>query len=386
MAERAQQPLVLYVDDEAPNRIVFQRTFAARFRVELASSGEEALERVAQETPAVVVADQRMPGMAGTELLAALRERSPETVRVILTAYADPGPMLDAINRAGASRYIVKPWSASEMNAVLDGAVAAFELQRQVRGLQLELIESNRFGALGELVASLAHDMSSPLSALVTNMERLGAHAQSVSALAERAERGGIALVEPERDAVEELPDIAEESLESAGYLANLVGGIRGQARASLAESAEPSRVLAYVLPLVRGLAVERGGRIDVDADPSPPVALAPTELTQILVNLATNAAQALSRALPQRRVTLRVKPEAERVRFEVQDTGCGMDPAQLAKAGKERFTTKPEGQGTGLGLTTVRRLVEARGGKLELESAPGAGTTVRLWLPCAKG
>lgn len=386
MPDAPEQPLVLYVDDEAANRIVFLRTFEESFRVEAVASGEEALQRVAQETPAVVVADQRMPGMQGTELLALLRERSPETVRVILTAYADPGPMLEAINRAGASRYIMKPWAAAEMQAVLQGAVESFLLQGRVRRLQLQLVEANPFVALGMLSATVAHDMSSPLSALVANMERVGTHAVTVKGLAERAERAGVELGEPERDAVQELPEIARESQESVSYLSTLVGGIRGHARAGSGEPAEPQQILAFVVPLVRGLVVERGGRIEVECPESPPLAVPGTELSQILVNLATNAAQALTRERRERRLTLRVCPEGELVRFEVQDTGSGMTAEQVARAGRERFTTKPQGQGTGLGLTIVRQLVERNGGRLELQSQLGVGTLVQVWLPAAKG
>ena len=375
-------PLVLYVDDEPANRLVFERSFGTEFRVEVAASGEEALERVALETPAVVVADQRMPGMAGTELLAALRERSPDSVRVILTAYADPGPMLEAINRAGASRYIVKPWSHAEMHAVLQGAISAFVLQRELRAMQLRLFEAQRFGALGVVAASVAHDMSSPLSALVSNMERLGVHAGAVRELVSSC---GESAPPSARDAAEELPDIARESQESTGYLSTLVQSMRGQARARSDEPADPVRVMAYVVPLVRGAVQERGAQLEIDRDDEVPhVQLGSTELCQVLVNLVTNAAHALARPAPVRQITVRVKRREQGVQFSVEDTGKGMTPEQVARAGRERFTTKPEGQGTGLGLTIVRELIERVGGNFEVRSAVGEGTQVRFWLPCA--
>ena len=386
MSETSVQPLVWYVDDEAANRVVFSRSFGRRFRIELSSSGEEALSKLPNESPAVVVTDQRMPGISGTELLAELRERSPDTVRVILTAFADPGSMLDAINRADAARYIVKPWAPSEMGAVLEGAIESFQLQRALRELQLKLFEAQRFGSLGLVAASIAHDMASPLSALLSNMERLQDHRAAVSGLLERAQGVGLRLAAPEREAIEELADIARESHASASYLATLVEGIRGQARAGRETTADPARVLAYVVPLVRGAVLERGGHLEVVRQDTEPVKVASAELCQILVNLVNNAAQALRRDLPERRVVLRVAQEADQVCFAVEDTGVGMSAEQQARAGRERFTTKPEGEGTGLGLTIVRELVERSGGRLELHSAVGEGTTIRFWLPRCAG
>jgi signal transduction histidine kinase len=67
---------------------------------------------------------------------------------------------------------------------------------------------------------------------------------------------------------------------------------------------------------------------------------------------------------------------------IEVRDTGQGISPETLASVGQPFFTTRSEG--TGLGVATARRFVEQHGGRLELTSAPGAGTTVRLWVPAA--
>src|SRR6187455_1412789 len=91
---------VLYVDDESENLIVFQATFEDRFNVVTATSGQEALELMAQRTFPVVVADQRMPRMSGAQLFEAMRDKFPHTKRVMLTGYADSKAMLVAMDRA----------------------------------------------------------------------------------------------------------------------------------------------------------------------------------------------------------------------------------------------------------------------------------------------
>src|SRR5688572_4732299 len=100
--------LILYVDDEHANRLVFDITFGKDFRIKCVSSAEEAIAELAREPVAVVVTDQRMTGMSGDELLRNVREMSPDTVRMILTAYSDLEPILRAVNEGLVARYIVK--------------------------------------------------------------------------------------------------------------------------------------------------------------------------------------------------------------------------------------------------------------------------------------
>ena len=139
------------------------------------------------------------------------------------------------------------------------------------------------------------------------------------------------------------------------------------------------------------------GIRVHVATEPQlPPIFADRSQLETMLVNLATNARDAMS---GQGTITLsaaaalfagdepdrpvRLKPGAY-VRLSMRDTGVGMVSKVLARASEPFFTTKPEGKGTGLGLAMVRGFAEQSGGALHIDSAPGQGTTVSLWLPVA--
>src|SRR5688572_13656076 len=117
------RPLVVYVDDEYPNRMIFEATFKSKFRIEIFETAAGALKRLDETPVAVLITDQRMPGMSGTELLKHAREKHPNTQRVILTAYEDPLPMLDALNGGLAARYLVKPWTREEVDSVVNGCL-----------------------------------------------------------------------------------------------------------------------------------------------------------------------------------------------------------------------------------------------------------------------
>src|SRR5678815_933321 len=110
---------VLYVDDEAANLTSFAYCFDDQFLVRTAGSAEEAMLILSREPVALLLADQRMPGMTGAQLCALARERHPDVVRMIVTAYADIGDAVAAINTGQVARYILKPWREEAMLEIL---------------------------------------------------------------------------------------------------------------------------------------------------------------------------------------------------------------------------------------------------------------------------
>jgi CheY-like chemotaxis protein len=115
-----------------------------------------------------------------------------------------------------------------------------------------------------------------------------------------------------------------------------------------------------------------------------PPLGADPYQLQQVLVNLVTNAHQALRAVPPPRQVTLttRCDPTRTRIILEVTDTGTGMPPEIQARIFEPFFTTKPPGVGTGLGLSLCQGIIEGHGGIIRVTSQPGQGTTCQVELP----
>jgi signal transduction histidine kinase len=134
--------------------------------------------------------------------------------------------------------------------------------------------------------------------------------------------------------------------------------------------------------------------RVAVEALPGLPMAFTDRrQLEATLVNLAINARDAMEprgggtitlSAAPSPMPSGSVSPNAPGLCIAVRDSGIGMDTTVLARAGEAFFTTKPRGEGTGLGLTMAKGFAEQSGGVLGIESEVGQGTTVRLWLPLA--
>ncbi|MBX3162099.1 MAG: sigma-54-dependent Fis family transcriptional regulator [Deltaproteobacteria bacterium] len=132
---------ILVVDDEQDNLDAFRFNFRKTFDILTASGGAEALQILAEKEVAVVVTDQRMPKMTGVELLREVRNRQPEAVGIILTAFTDVDVLVEAINLGQVYRYITKPWDAKEVRGVLVYALERFHLTRENKRLAAQLAE-----------------------------------------------------------------------------------------------------------------------------------------------------------------------------------------------------------------------------------------------------
>jgi response regulator RpfG family c-di-GMP phosphodiesterase len=130
--ERPQKPKMLVVDDEPDNLDLLYRTFRRDFEVLRAESGVVALEILAREGEvAVIISDQRMPEMKGTEFLSKTVPQFPNTMRIILTGFTDVEDLVEAINSGQVYKYITKPWDPAELKAVVQRAAETYELCKQ---------------------------------------------------------------------------------------------------------------------------------------------------------------------------------------------------------------------------------------------------------------
>lgn len=130
--ERRKKPKMLVVDDEPDNLDLLYRTFRREFNVLRSESGVAALEVLANEGEvAVIISDQRMPEMKGTEFLSKTVPQFPDTMRIILTGFTDVEDLVEAINSGQVYKYITKPWDPSELRTVVQRAVETYEMHKQ---------------------------------------------------------------------------------------------------------------------------------------------------------------------------------------------------------------------------------------------------------------
>ncbi|MDZ4758234.1 MAG: response regulator [Bacteroidota bacterium] len=134
---------ILYVDDEAGNLIGFKSHFRKDYEVHTCDSAIKALEEIHLHDFAMVITDQRMPEMTGTEFLQKLVEINPEPIRVLLTGYTDFTALVDAINKGNIFQYHQKPWDEHQMLTTIKQGTEVFFLRRERTRLLEEVKEKN---------------------------------------------------------------------------------------------------------------------------------------------------------------------------------------------------------------------------------------------------
>ena len=155
---RIKDNLVLFVDDEEKTRKYFARLFGLTFNIIVAKDGVEALALFKDNIDDIglVVTDQKMPNMTGSELLKKVAELKPLCVRVLSTAYADIDAAVDSVNNGGIYRYVTKPWEVSDLEVTLMRAMEHYMLQKERDAMLRQKLSSVEMLASSDRVLSIA--------------------------------------------------------------------------------------------------------------------------------------------------------------------------------------------------------------------------------------
>jgi len=376
---------VLVVDDEPGNLDVLEALLEDEFDVFTALNGDEALELLRFEGPIdLIIADQRMPGMTGVELLGEVARRHPATIRIVLTGFTDVEPMLAAANLGLVYRFLLKPFDTAEMHAIvadalrvkawaatlltlvtaLDARHAELErAQRELMEAREQLLAEERLSTLGNLVTDMAGELQTRSAALSL---LLGLVRQTV-------------LDPPVLKA-------AEAAWAGLGNLRELLQQVRDYTRATSGslqiEAIAPRALIGGTMELF--LMEDLGHHCPVLAQHDPtlgPVVMDSLRMKQALLALLRNAVRA---SKPGDAIHLRAGMDTEgQVVLEVRDQGQGMSAELLARAPEPFFSAFPS-PGIGLGLEIARLAAAAHGGTLELEGPDEGGIAARIILPAA--
>ncbi len=252
---------------------------------------------------------------------------------------------------------------AVTLTLLLSAYVVIFWLVRRSRALEAQAAEAERMATIGTLAAGLAHEIRNPLNSLSLNMQMLEEDLAGDPSLGTRRVLG-----------------ITRSEI---GRLERLVSDFLAYARPRPLERRPvlACSLLEHARDLLGSQAAAQRVQVRVeDAAPGAWLEVDPQQLSQLLINLAQNAFFACEERGFCGKVVLRCRRAAGRVALEVEDNGVGIAEADREKIFEVFYSTRKGG--TGLGLAIARRIAAGHGGEIEVESAPGEGTTMRLWLP----
>ena len=365
---------ILIVDDDVDTvELLTKRFHTEGYQTSEAYDGEQALQKVEEYQPDIILLDIMMPKIDGYE--ACRRLKSSEDTRhipvIMLTAKGRIPDKVKGLD-TGADDYIVKPFDYRELLQRVKYWISVKreveERLEEIRNLEHELIKSERLAAIGQTVASLAHYVKNILFGL----------------------KGGVYLVNEalKEDDTDSMKDGWEMVENNMGRISGLVLDLLEYSRERKPEYEKcfPNEIANEVCRLMEASAKEYDIEIIKDFDPSIGEAIMdPKGTHRCLLDLVSNARDAcIFDSSEEKNWVVRVRTLLEEdgmIRFEVSDNGCGMNEEVKKKLFTSFFTSK-EGRGTGLGLLNTQKTVQESNGTISVHSKLGQGSTFTIRLP----
>jgi PAS domain S-box-containing protein len=264
------------------------------------------------------------------------------------------------------------------------------------------LVQTDRLASIGMLSAGIAHEINNPLAYVANNLAVLEADLKGLLQLVDFYETTRPALARVDPEAAERAADlvatmdlgyaranlerILARTREGVQRITKIVSSLRSLARTEAAgmEEAHISELVDMSLEVVRGQLKRLNITLEVDHQPSPRLSCVPTQLYQVLLNLLLNAMHAIEAVGRGDAGKIRISTRSlgTELLIEVTDNGSGIAPEDLPRIFDPFFTRKPVGEGTGLGLSISHNIITGHGGRIEVESQLGVGSTFRIYLP----
>jgi PAS domain S-box-containing protein len=308
------------------------------------------------------------------ERLVAPRDRR-SAAGIAAAVKAGPVRDRDVVFLAKSGEPLTLSVNASPVHAAtggLEGIVVVARDDRQLKQAQAQLQFADRLATMGTLAAGVAHEINNPLAFVTSNIDFV----------ADELERAGGKL---DAEAYEDLMKALRASQSGAERVRLIVRDLRAFSRIEhdVVDHLDLRRLLDAASNMIRN-EVRHHASLEKEYGPVPPVDGNEARLVQVFLNLIQNATHAIApgRASENEvRLITRTGESGEAI-VEVRDTGTGIAPENIPQLFDAFFTTKPVGVGTGLGLAICQKIVTSLGGKIEVETEIGKGSTFRVVLP----
>ncbi|MFQ5454669.1 MAG: ATP-binding protein [Nitrospirota bacterium] len=369
---------ILFVDDERLALETFNIQFKNEFDIHTANNVKEAISILDRVDIAVVITDQRMPDMGGIELLKMIKIKSPEVVRMLITAYTDMDVVIDAINKGNVYRYITKPYNEDEVRISITQGIERYFLTRERDRLYAEKIETlkkisraNRLTSVGTLAAGMAHEINNPLAAISTFLQLVPQKYEEekrddgfwdnyyhvVLEELERIRNIIVRLLQYSKFIPKEELELEEKDINT--ILENMIIFIENEARR-------------------REIIIKRDYKKDILK-----IMVNTESIKQVFLNLLLNAIQAMPNGgeIIARTRNKIGSDNSKLIEVSIIDTGIGISEENLKKLFAPFFTTKNQ-EGSGLGLIACYQIVDSHRGTIDVQSELGKGASFTVTLP----
>jgi len=271
----------------------------------------------------------------------------------------------------------VLPAVADDM-AVAESGPEQAQMRADLEASNRRVGELYKMASLGRLLAGVVHEINTPISSILTNNE---VTSRSLEKLVALLSDDSARAREKARDIIDTLRNLASVDKIACERISSVIRSLRTYSRADEADlrTVDLHEILVDTIKL-SGCEYRRRVQVETDFGNLGEIECYPHLLSQVFLNILVNAAQSIE---GEGKVAVRTRVEGDQAHVSISDTGRGIAPEHRERIFSPGFTTKPLGVGTGLGLSISRKIVvEAHGGALDFESAPGVGTTFHVRIP----
>ena len=378
---------VLIVDDEIGIRKSIERTLLNEpYRKLYASCVDEAKKLLLENKVHLIISDILMPGTDGLTLLKWIKKNKPEIVRIVLSTKSDSATIMEAINKGNIFYYIAKPWDNTELKIIIKKGIDWYNIQEERNKLIKKLEEHNQ--TLEQRVTERTNQLLA-----ITNEAEIGKHTSQIVHNINNALNSFFGSLDlSEMVLSEEKPDISKLNKyhghlkKSANSLSKILAEILVRSRGK--DILQPQEINVNRLIEEEALFWEMMPEFkykitrNIQLDESiPPILGNPIQIKQILDNVIKNAIDAMEKS-NEKQLMIETGIKDKFIFIKISDSGEGISESDLSRVFVPGFTTKPLGKGTGLGLASVKTMVESYSGKIDIQSDKDKGTTVTICLP----
>ena len=354
---------VLYIDDEQNNLNGFKATFRFDYAVLIASNTEQARQHLmANADISVILCDQRMPDITGSEFFESMREEYPAPVRMLITGYADIESVIDAVNKGHIFRYIKKPWTDTDIKAAIEEGNKFYITNSLLKNKNKEL--QSAYDELGKFAYSVTHDLRGPLLSVMGALD-LAKHIDNIDELRE--------LLGMMDTAVRKL----DEFIKSTHEYYNLKRG------KLVFEDINFENILQDTAALFRIAGKMDSIRFTSNVIQNDTFRSDEVSIKIILNNLFSNAFKFQKRGSTDKWVDVNIEVKDDVAKIIVKDNGIGIHENHINNIFTMFYRATSEESGSGFGLYNVKDALTKLNGTIEVASVVNEGTTFTVTIPC---